>query len=256
MTAARSSPTSIGVTSKPASRSAGDHLQRRTARLTSRSAEMPPIRTATRVMRTASRLAGRDADAVDFPFQRRRRCRRSTRRRTSSPRRLEVGRGGGAGVDQEVAVLLRHLRAADASGRGSRRRRSAPTPSWPGGFLKVEPPVRARTGCDRPRARRGSPPCARRSPPARRRRARSRARVTTSRRAAARSGDRRSRDRPRQGGAVRRCAVDDLGPVEHVRELAAIGAGVHRHRAADAAGNAGQELQPGQPGRARHARRR
>ena len=44
-------------------------------------------------------------------------------------------------------------------------------------------------------------------------------------------------------------ARDDLGPVEARRDVAAIGAAVHHHRAADAAGNAGEEFQPGQSGR-------
>ena len=43
-------------------------------------------------------------------------------------------------------------------------------------------------------------------------------------------------------------ARDDLGPVEAGRDVAAVGAAVHHHRAADAAGNAGEEFQSGQPG--------
>ncbi len=45
--------------------------------------------------------------------------------------RLQIGGGGGAGVDQEVAVLLRNHAHRRASGRGSRLRRSAPTALWP-----------------------------------------------------------------------------------------------------------------------------
>ena len=41
-------------------------------------------------------------------------------------------------------------------------------------------------------------------------------------------------------------AGNDLRPVQHVRQVAAIGAGVHRHRAADRSRNTGQELQPRQ----------
>ena len=55
-------------------------------------------------------------------------------------------------------------------------------------------------------------------------------------------------------------AGDEFRPVEDMRRLAAIGAGVHRHRAADRAGNAGEEFQPGQAGgggmfRDRHVQR-
>ncbi len=42
--------------------------------------------------------------------------------------RLEIGGRSGAGVDQEVAVLLRDHGAAARAARGSRRRRSAPRP--------------------------------------------------------------------------------------------------------------------------------
>ncbi len=44
-------------------------------------------------------------------------------------------------------------------------------------------------------------------------------------------------------------ARDDVRPVETRRDVAAIGAAVHHHGAADAAGNAGEEFQPGQSGR-------
>ena len=95
-------------------------------RLTSRSAEMPPYRTATRVMANRHlpcrgggggvnhdylRLARRNADAVDFPFQRHAgRGEHAAAHFLAQP--FEVGGGGAAGVDQEVAVLLRYLRAA------------------------------------------------------------------------------------------------------------------------------------------------
>ena len=92
------------------------------------------------------RPAGGHADALDLPFQ------RDAADRVHAAAHLlaqafEVGGGGAAGVEQEVAVLLADLRAAARAGRGSRRRRSAPRPSGPGGLRKVLPPVRARTGC-------------------------------------------------------------------------------------------------------------
>ena len=59
---------------------------------------------------------------------------------------LDVGGGGIAEIDQEIAVHLRDLRVA-------RRRPRQPAASiscqafWPGGFLNVEPPVRLLIGC-------------------------------------------------------------------------------------------------------------
>ena len=41
---------------------------------------------------------------------------------------------------------------------------------------------------------------------------------------------------------------DDLGPLEHAREVAAVGVGVHLHRAADGARDVHAELEPGKPG--------
>src|SRR5216683_2030103 len=48
--------------------------------------------------------------------------------------------------------------------------------------------------------------------------------------------------------------VDGFGRYENLRELSAIGAGIHRHRAADRARDAAQELQPGQRMLARRQR--
>ena len=47
--------------------------------------------------------------------------------------RLDVGGGGAAAVDEEIAVHRRNLRVADDAGRGSRRRRSIARPCGPAG---------------------------------------------------------------------------------------------------------------------------
>ena len=121
----------------------------------------------------------------------------------------------------------------------------------PGGLRNVEPPVRARTGCvaSRARADLGHARGDRRR--RRRGRARKRARTTTpparqrgvpvAEARAARAGSRTS--------SPERVTISAQS--RHGGDVAAVGAGVHRHRAADGAGNAGQEFQPGEPGRGR-----
>ncbi len=69
-----------------------------------------------------------------------------TRRRTVFAKRLDVGRGGRAEIDQEVAMQLRDLRAADDQPAAAGGVDQLPGLS-PGGFLKVEPPVRLLIGC-------------------------------------------------------------------------------------------------------------
>ena len=68
---------------------------------------------------TPTRLISHSSAMPDFSF---------TRRAHFLAQRLEVGGGGIAGIDQEIAVLLADLRRADASGRGNRLRRSVARP--------------------------------------------------------------------------------------------------------------------------------
>src|SRR5689334_13842212 len=111
---ARTSPifrfTSMGVTLKPARRSAS--LQASPlARLTSRSADQPPMRTATWVnLGSRSGIAGalhRNADALDFPIEFDARCLLDP-----VPDRLaellDLGGRRAAFVDQEIAVHFRY----------------------------------------------------------------------------------------------------------------------------------------------------
>ena len=73
----------------------------------------------------------------------------------------------------------------------------------------------------------------------------------------ARSGGRRSRARRGSSRCTR--AARRRAPrrsTSDVRHLAAVGAGIHAQRAADRAGNAGEELEPGDAGVARAAARR
>ena len=143
-------------------------------------------------------------------------------------------------------MLFRDLGVADLKPRQPAASTSAQA-LWPGGFLKVEPPVRLRSGCDSSRARamRPSPRRSRRDRPASRERSlRPRPRLREGR-----CGDRCSRA---SRAAIRRWSPDS-GPGrrdEDIADLAAIGAAVHPHEAADRAGNAAQELQ------ARRCRRR
>ena len=184
------------------------------ARLTSRSAEMPPWRTATRFASSARpprrgtpmRLISHSS--VDAAM-------RQHAGAHLLAQRFQLGRGGAAGVEQEVAVLLADLRARRASGRGSRRRRSAPRPCAPGGFLKVEPPVRARTGCVASRAARISAMRAAIAAASPGRGAQAGADHDGAL-PAARRGGRRSGARRRAGARTPR-GRGDLRPVQHVR---------------------------------------
>ena len=57
------------------------------------------------------------------------------------------------------------------------------------------------------------------------------------------------------GQAMQRAlAIERIGMREHLRHVAAIGAGIHAQRAADGAGNAGQEFEPADAGIARRQR--
>ena len=49
-------------------------------------------------------------------------------------------------------MFLGYLRVAACASPGTRRRRSAAHALWPSGFLKVDPPVFERSGCDASRA--------------------------------------------------------------------------------------------------------
>ena len=169
-----------------------------------------------------------------------------TRRRTSSPRPSRS-----AAV--AVPVLIRKLQCFSDTCAPPRVRPRQPAASisshafMSGGLRKVEPPVRARTGCEASRAARISA---------------MRAAIAV-RRAASRAQPGAHHDSPvrqprvaigegeigRGKPALLAGARDDVRPVEARRDVAAIGAAVHHHRAADAAGNAGEEFQPGQPGR-------
>ena len=142
-------------------------------------------------------------------------------------------------------MLFRNLRAADASARGSRRRRSAPTPCARRGFLKVEPPVRLRSGCDSSRAcgdavhlglDRG------RARPARRgRSARDDDRAVGQ--FAVAIGVAELVGRPASSTSPERSTTSHSTRMSH--DLAAIGAAVHAHEAADRAGDRAQEFEPG-----------
>ena len=117
---------------------------------------------------------------------------------------------------------------------------------WPGGLAKVDPPVRARIGCEASRA----------------------ARISSIWRAIA-AGSPGFAAEPRgdedpvridlgvavgQPHPIRRdrvpdaAAVDDIGRDQHILELATIGAGIGSEPAADRAGDAGEEFEPGDPG--------
>ncbi len=153
-----------------------------------------------------------------------------------------------------VPVLIRKLQCFSDTCAPPRVRPRQPAASisshafMSGGLRKVEPPVRARTGCDASRAARisamraaiaaGSP--------------RLRPQPGADHHGAMRQSRMAVGERQIGGGqaALLAAARDDLGPVEARGDVAAIGAGVHRHRAADAARDAGEELQPGQPGAA------
>ncbi len=170
-----------------------------------------------------------------------------TRRRTSSPRPSRS-----AAVRRPV--LSRKLQCFSLTCAPPRTKPRQPAASisshafWPGGLRNVLPPVRARTGWVASRLARisamraaiaaGSPG-----------RARNRARTTTAPGGRPRGGSRMPARRP--AAAPVAGAGDELRPVQAAGDVAAIGAGVHRHRAADRAGDAGQELEPGQPGRRR-----
>ena len=187
---------------------------------------------------------------MDLPFQR-----HAGRRMDAAThflaKTLEVGRGGGAGVDQKVAVLLGHLRAATGQAAAA-------------GGLDQFP--RLHVGRISERGAAG----------ARAHRLRGFARGTDLRHA---RGDRlrRASSRAQPGAhddspvrqtrmAIGECEIgrgkpalfagarDDIGPVEARRDVAAIGAAVHHHRAADAAGNTGEEFQSGQSRPRRHVR--
>ena len=147
-------------------------------------------------------------------------------------------------------MLFGDLRAAARRGRGSRRRRSAPTPSCPGGLRKVEPPVRARTGWVASRLARISAMRAAIGGRVAGRGAEARAHHDAARRQAGMAiGESRAR---RRAGAPARLRASRSRPSRgSAGDVAAIGAGIHGDRAADAAGNAGEEFQPGEPGRGR-----
>ena len=129
------------------------------------------------------------------------------------------------GVDQ-----LPRLHRPAGCGRSTRRCARAPA-GWPRGWP-------------------GSRPSARRSPPARRGRARNRARTTTPPGGSASGGS--AKPAP---GAPRRTISPERVTISaqsrHAGHIAAIGAGVHRHRAADGAGNAatGTPARPARPPR-------
>ena len=141
--------------------------------------------------------------------------------------RLDVGGGGVAGVDQEVAVLLGDLRAADGAGRGSRRRRSAPRPCGRAGWRRSSRRC-ARDRLRSPRARRRSRPCgaAIATLVAGRGRAAGAGEDPVGRRAAVAIGEAELAPATRCDAC--RARSTRLGRDQHVRELAAIGAGVHR----------------------------
>ncbi len=173
----------------------------------------------------------------------------STRRRSSSPSPSRSAAVALAGVEQEVAVLLAHLRAA------------AHQPAAAGGVDQL-PGLLARRVAERAAAGAGAH---------RLRRLAARADVghawrrSSPRRRAGRGTGRGPRPRPggsdgvpvgeRQAGGGHPHQLAGAGTnsaqSRHDGHVAAIGAGVHRHRAADRAGDAGQELEPGQPGRRR-----
>ena len=138
-------------------------------------------------------------------------------------------------------VLIRKLQCFSltparrrASGRGSRRRRSVPTPSCPSADCGRSSRRCARGPAASPRGWRGSPPCAPRS----RRRRRARARKPRAHHDRARRqvgvavGERRA-SRP-SSRTISPERVTISAQSRTVRDVAAIGAGVHRHRAADA----------------------
>ena len=151
-----------------------------------------------------------------------------------------------------VPVLIRNCSVSliparrRASGRGSRRHRSAPRLSCRGGLRNVEPPVRARTGCDglarRPDFRH-----------ARRDRCRSPASRTqpgahhhgAMRQVA--NGDRRTPGRLRTDAACSPLRVTISAQSRHGRDVAAIGAAVHHHRAADLPGMPERNSSPVSP---------
>ncbi len=245
MTAPRSAPTSIGSTSKPASRSAAITCCPE-ERLTSRSAEMPPYSTATRVMPTDLR-----AGAPGMPMRWISHS-RSTRRRGAHAaadflaETFEIGGGRVAGVDQEVAVLLGDLRAAAheaaAAGGVDQLPRLHVRRVAEGGAAgaRAHRLARLAVGADLRHARgdRGLQSCVGAEAGAHH---------------DAAGGQARRDDRRRRGRRVLSRTISperrhDLRPVEAARDVAAIGAGVHRHGAADGAGNAGEELDPGEAG--------
>ena len=113
---------------------------------TSRSDDQPPIRTTTWIalfMAVPTRWISHSR--VMWVFA-------STRRRTSSP---------SASISALVALprLSRKLQCFSETWASPMRKPRQPAASisaqalWPGGFLKVEPPVRLRSGCDSSRAR-------------------------------------------------------------------------------------------------------
>ncbi len=127
-----------------------------------------------------------------------------TRCRTSSPRAFDIGGGRGAGVDQEIAVLFGHHRAAAGETAAADWLRSIPTPSCSAGCgtwnLRCVRELVAMI-----HAPRGFRPFVLRWLPARpRERAGGHARPP--RHAAGGSGDRRRRGRRPTGGECRRTA--------------------------------------------------
>ena len=204
---------------------------------TSRSGDQPPIRTAT--VRSCRLLS----DAGGFP--------------TAAAHRSARTRGGAlprpaprCRPRSRRRVLIRKLQCFSETCASPIARPRQPARSIsshalrPGGLAKVEPPVRLR-GWDSARADIDLGDAPRNGE------------LVAGRRPQARRGEdpvRRARavaiaERPSSAGVTGERtagAIDGLGRDQHLRELAAVGAGIGREGAADRAGNAAQEFQPGQ----------
>ena len=181
------------------------------------------------------------ADAADFPFERDA-ARVADAAAHLLAQRLDVGGGGLAGIDEEIRVLLRHHRAAHAQAAAARL--VDQLPRLAAGRIGEGRAAGARTNGLSRLARRLDL----RHAPA--------DRVAIARHAAKPRRDEnpilghaamaigKAHLRGRERVAIS-AAIERHGLFEHILELAAIGAAIHAQSAADGAGNAGHEFEPG-----------
>ena len=179
------------------------------------------------------------------PIRAARRSSPCTRRAHFLAQLLDVGSGGRAEIDQEIAVLLGDLRAADLEARGSRRVDQLPrlvagrigegraagaaAQGWESSRAPVDPVMRR---LDRELVAGAG------------REAGAEATIAAGRQLAVAIG---VAELARPSVTVRPLPQDRrLGRDQHLRDLAAIGAGIGPERAADRAGDAAQELEAGQ----------